>query len=103
MITSLSKKAALRRSATYKVGAGLGVLLFNFVLISTMGWTLGSSLNTLDNVILLIFMLVPILVVWGSMDYMASKGYAKITGWLVLFGLVGAIVMFALRDQNRVC
>ena len=103
MITSLSEKASLRRSAYYKLGAGFGVLLFNLVLISLMGWSSPGSMHMFDNVILLMFMIVPILLVWGAMDYMASKGYSKSGGLLILLGFVGAVVMIVLPDKNRVC
>ena len=103
MITSLSQKASLRRSGYYKLGAGFGVLLFDVLLISLVGWKNPGSLHVFDNVILLMFMIVPILLLWGAMDYMASKGYMKISGLLILLGFVGAIVMIAMPDKNRVC
>ena len=103
MITSLSEKASLRRSAYYKLGAGFGVLLFDCLLISLIGWSGPGSMHTFENVVMLLFMVVPILLVWGSMDYMASKGYSKIGGLLILLGFVGAIVMLVLPDKNRVC
>ena len=103
MITSLSQKASLRRSGYYKLGAGFGVLLFDLLLISLMGWSSPGSMHIFDNVILLMFMIVPILLLWGAMDYMASKGYMKVSGLLILLGFIGAIVMIALPDKNRVC
>jgi hypothetical protein len=103
MITSLSQKASLRRSGYYKLGAGFGVLLFDFLLVSLIGWRLPASMHLFDNVILLMFMIVPIVLLWGAMDYMASKGYMRVSGVLILFGAVGAIVMVVLPDKNRVC
>ena len=103
MITSLSQKASLRRSGYYKLGAGFGVLLFDLLLFGMTGWPRLDSAHIFGNVVLLMFMLVPILLFWGAMDYMASKGYMKISGLLILLGFVGAVVMIALPDKNRVC
>ena len=102
MITPLNEKASLRRSAYWKIGAGMSLLLFNLLFITVVAANKPSSLHFFDNVLLILFLIVPIVLVWGSMDYMASKGYSKMCGLLVLLGVVGLLVMAMLPDHNRV-